>query len=313
MKVFLSISFAVAVLLFPLLLESCSHPTPEGKAEPVADPVAAIASEISVVSDVKYGEAAGRSLLLDAYVPAVQLGEDPWTEYTAGYKPTLLYFHGGGWSQGDKVSRSLLVLPYLQKGWCVVNADYRLLDSATNVMDCVRDSRAALKWIYDNAQKYRFDTTRIVVSGESSGGHLALMTGMAVNGDTFAEEPGSRPLRVAAIVNWFGITDVGAAVKFWKSEEFAQKIVGRNPDRETFYKTVSPVTHVGQNSPPVLTVHGDADVSVPLEQANLLHTALQKHGVKNKLIIIPGKKHGNFSGPDLTRAFGEIWQFLQIK
>src|SRR6202795_3696140 len=40
--------------------------------------------------------------------------------------PTLIYFHGGGWTAGSKEASSLTFLPFLDMGWNVVNVEYRL-------------------------------------------------------------------------------------------------------------------------------------------------------------------------------------------
>lgn len=199
------------------------------------NPVAALYSKTVLDSNVKYAEVDSTSLYLDVYYPAKRLGEAPYIEISTEYKPTLLYFHGGGWSEGDRISRSLELLPYVEKGWCVVTADYRLL-GPTNLMDCIQDCRLALNWVYEQASKYKFDTTCIVVSGESAGGHLALMTGIA-NTPLYATDsiPTNRTLKVAAIVNWFGITDVEKAINFWNNEAYTQQIVGKYADKDQIF------------------------------------------------------------------------------
>ena len=91
--------------------------------------------------------------------------------------PTLIYYHGGGWTAGTKESATISLLPYLQLGWTVVNVEYRLTDVAL-APAAVEDSRCALRWVYKNAMQYNFDKKRIVTTGNSAGGHLALVTGM---------------------------------------------------------------------------------------------------------------------------------------
>ncbi|WP_128548483.1 alpha/beta hydrolase [Larkinella soli] len=276
------------------------------------NPVFSIPAGRVVLSNIAYDTVGGRPLFLDAYLPASQLGQDPWVQFPTDPRPTLLYFHGGGWSEGDRISRSLLLLPYLEKGWCVVTADYRLL-GPTNLLDCIRDCRAALRWVYGQAGKYPFDTARIVVSGESAGAHLALMTGLTADDPQFAVDsvPSGRPLRVAAVINWFGISDVEKAVRFWNSDAYTRQIVGSSPSAAGLLKLASPVQHVRPGSPPVLSVHGELDVNVPISQSEALHTALDRHGVRNELIRIPEKKHGNFSAEEFAQAFERIWQFVR--
>ena len=89
-----------------------------------------------------------------------------------------------------------------------MNVEYRLTRVA-RAPAAVEDCRCALRWVFENAEKYSFDTERIIVSGQSAGGHLALMTGMAASEESFDRNCPGRPVKVAAIVNWFGITDVG--------------------------------------------------------------------------------------------------------
>ena len=43
-------------------------------------------------------------------------------------RPTLVYFHGGGWLEGTKESTLVYMLPYLAKGMNTVNVEYRLKD-----------------------------------------------------------------------------------------------------------------------------------------------------------------------------------------
>ena len=155
--------------------------------------------------------AGGVDLKLDLYRPRV-------TSPTA--TPTLIYFHGGGWTSGSKDADALRALPYLEMGWAVVNVEYRLADVA-HAPAAVEDCRCALRWVYRNAEAYNFDVEKIVVTGVSAGGHLALTTGMLPESAGLDRQcPGDRnrrwstgttstePLKVAAIINWSGITDV---------------------------------------------------------------------------------------------------------
>jgi acetyl esterase/lipase len=65
-----------------------------------------------------------------------------------------------------------------------VDVDYRLA-SQSLAPAAIEDARCALHWVYDHAGEYGFDRSKIVVSGDSAGGHLALMTGMLTPSDGF--------------------------------------------------------------------------------------------------------------------------------
>lgn len=301
-------SLSLFLIISSLVFSHCTNS--EAKTEDI-DPVASMYSTTQVISNVTYRKIDSVKLLLDVYVPCKRLGEPPWNEYSEERKPTLLYFHGGGWRDGDKISRSLFLMPYVSKGWCVVTANYRHLDQAT-LPDIIGDARSALSWIYDSANKYKFDTTRIVISGESAGGHLCLAAGLITNDSMFhpAERPQGRVLKAAAIINWFGVADLNRAAKTWDSTYYKFVTKG-DVQAESMLKMCSPVTYINSSSPPVITIHGDQDKSAPYDQAPWLHEKLKQAGVKNFLHTIPGKKHGNFDGKEMTEAYKDIWKFLE--
>lgn len=275
------------------------------------DPVAALYSNTQVISNIEYKRMDSIRLLLDVYVPARRLGEPPWVEYTVKSKPTLLFLHGGGWTSGDKISRSLFLMPYVSRGWCVVTANYRHLEQA-GLPAIIGDARSALHWIYQNAGKYKFDTARIIVSGESAGGHLALMTGLITSDVPFQEggQPINRFIKVAGIVNWFGVADLAKASTSWDKSYFKQ-VAGDSSHADSIFRLSSPVNYITGASPPVITIHGDQDRSAPYDQAPLLHDQLKRAGVKNYLFTVKGKKHGNFNANEMTAIYKDIWKFLK--
>src|SRR4051794_4261867 len=108
---------------------------------------------------------------------AIDLHLDVISQGGPGLKPVVIYFHGGGWVEGDKEGVLFRTLPYVAWGFDVVNVEYRLASQAL-APAAVEDGRCALHWVAREAKKYGFDTNRIIIAGESAGGHLALMTGM---------------------------------------------------------------------------------------------------------------------------------------
>jgi len=295
---------AVLILSSLLALGGCQTPAR-------TDAVAGLSSKAVVIPNVTYLRVDGIDLQLDVYVPATELGGEPWVKFSEGRTPVLLFIHGGGWTSLSRSYRNLHFLPYIERGWAVVNIDYRLLKQAP-FPACIADCRHALNWIYEHADEFKFDTSRIVVSGESAGGHLALMTAFATNDSDFAI-PGqtiTRKLKVAAVINWSGITDVKRLVEFWNSPGFTADLVGDLTRKEEIFRLCSPLTHINASVPPVLTIHGDADRVVPFIHATLLRDALTAAGVKNELHAVNGRKHGGFDEKDLTESFRAIWKFL---
>ncbi len=260
-----------------------------------------------VYPDQQYGYAGNVSLKLDVWQ----------NKDSKDALPTVMYIHGGGWVFGDRMGAVPQLLPYLEKGWNVVNVEYRMAGQAP-APAAVEDVRCALRWVYRNAAKYNFDTDRIIVTGHSAGGHLALMTGMISAGDGFdnncpAEEAfAEKPLKVAAIVNWFGISDVAELLSGPDLRTYAVEWLGGQPDRMAVAKRVSPLTYVRPGLPPIITIQGDADPVVPYSNAVRLHDALDKAGDINQLVTIPGGKHGfqAFDDAHTREAFAKVFAFL---
>ncbi|MEO2198421.1 MAG: alpha/beta hydrolase, partial [bacterium] len=217
-----------------------------------------------VVPNVTYGVANNRENKVDLYLPR---GVD-------GPTPVLMYIHGGGWVGGSKESSVLRLLPWLEKGWAVVNVQYRL-GAVSLAPAAVEDCLCALRWVIRNAEEYDIDPDRIVVTGNSAGGHLALTTGMIpASAGLDRQCPGNEELSVAAIINWYGITDVADLLDGPNMKTYAVTWMGSLPNRLAIADRVSPLTYVRAGLPPVLSIHGDADPTVPYQHGVRLHAEL---------------------------------------
>src|SRR6185312_5526893 len=124
---------------------------------PLSEPLAAAADLTTgheMIPNVVYLTANNYEDKLDVYR---SLSSEP--------KPTLIYFHGGGWKGGfTKEQFSLWFEPFLFLGWDVVNVEYRP-SSVSLAPAAVEDCLCALRWTIRNAARFHFDTNRIVVMG----------------------------------------------------------------------------------------------------------------------------------------------------
>jgi acetyl esterase/lipase len=205
----------------------------------------------------------------------------------------------------------LSVFPWLEMGWNVVNVEYRLGRVAL-APAAVEDGLCALRYVAVQAKMYNIDTTRLVVSGESAGGHLALTTGMIPESAGLDRQCPGVPLpKVSAIIDWYGITDVTELLDGPNRKNYAVQWLASLPNRDEIARRVSPLTYVRPGLPPILAIQGDADPTVPYQQSIRLTEALSKAGVPNQLVTIPGGKHGGFSAEERTRIYLVIREFLQ--
>jgi acetyl esterase/lipase len=276
----------------------------QGRAQEAASWTYNGVNEYRIVPNVVYSTANNYDCKLDAYVRT-----------NPGHTtPTVIYIHGGGWVTGSKETSVLSLLPYLEMGLSVINVEYRLA-RVSLAPAAVEDCRLALRWVFKNAKQYGFDTTKIIVTGGSAGGHLALMTGMldpsyGFDIPTDWDYTGVEP-KVAAIVNWFGITDVKDLLSGPNKQDYAVNWLSNLNDKEIIAQKMSPMSYVRKGLPPIFTVHGDKDQLVPYTHAVRLHDGLTKAGVPNQLMTIPGGRHGGFTKEEMTRVFTAIKEFLK--
>jgi len=267
--------------------------------------------DYDIQPNITYAMANNTELKLDLYLP-----KDRTTP-----KPTLVLFHGGGWVDGAKERNVFYLLPYLSMGWTVINVEYRLARNSP-APAAVEDCRCSLRWIVYHAKEYNIDTSKIILTGTSAGAHLSLISGMLPKGNQFDRQcptqggekwnsPKEPDIKVAAIVNWFGIADVADIVDGPNSKHYAMEWLGSRPDRLELAKQLSPINYVRSDVPPIITIQGDQDDIAPYADTVRMHAALDKAGVPNKLITLKGRGHGGFSREEMVSGYAAIREFLR--
>jgi len=100
--------------------------------------------------------------------------------------PTLVYFHGGGWTIGDLDTHDVLCRELADESGCVVVAvDYRL-GPEHRFPAAVDDALAATRWLQSQARSIGLDAARFAVGGDSAGGNLAAVVAIALRDDAVA-------------------------------------------------------------------------------------------------------------------------------
>lgn len=259
-----------------------------------------------VNSNITYGVANNFELKLDVY----------HSREARIPTPVVMMIHGGGWLGSNKDDYVLTAVPYLVMGFAVVNVEYRP-GKISLAPAAVEDCQCALRWIARHAKDYNFDLEKLILTGPSAGGHLALTTGMIPSSAGFANEcayqddPKIPDPKVAAIINLFGITDVADLLQGPNLRTYAVSWMGSGSGREDRARRISPISYVRPGLPAILTIHGDADKVVPYSQAVRLHEALTRVGVRNQLLTIPGGGHGGLTAEQDLVAFETTRSFLE--
>ena len=116
---------------------------------------------------------------------------------------------------------------------------------------------------------------------------------------------------MAAIVNWFGISDVADLIDGPTAKNYAREWFGTLANAEQLAKQVSPINYVRPGLPPIITIHGENDDVAPYNHSVRLHAALDKVGVPNQLVAIRGRKHGGFNCEEMASSYAAIREFLR--
>ena len=255
----------------------------------------AIPDSVSVEANIPYGQY--KETVLDVMQPKAP---------SAGKRPGVIVIHGGGWVGGTKEGHSQeTCLRYVEKGFVCADVEYRLAKVAT-APAAVTDVLDAAHWFESNAKKYQVDTKRIVVTGGSAGGHLSLMVGMTPKSAKIGP-----PARIAAVVNFYGITDVADQLGGPNMRDYAVTWVPEQTGRQELARRVSPMTYVRKGLPPILTIHGDADETVPYEHGVKLTKALRDAGADAELVSVPQGHHGFPKATEDQIYEHDIWPFLK--
>lgn len=231
--------------------------------------------------------------------------------------PTMIYIHGGGWRAGSKNRIPAWLAKAVREGWLsVVSVEYRFTNVAPHpaqVNDCVR----AIQFVRHNAVKWNIDPQRLGVTGGSAGGHLTLWVALH---DDAADADSKDPVetnssRVACAVSFAGPTDWSLLDKIEHKHPAYRQLLGYEPGTPAdkmdakAKRDVSPISFASQDDPPVMQVHGDKDVIVPIKHARDMDQRLKSVGVTAELVVVEGGNHSVAGGG--PRVTGRVNKFVR--
>nr|WP_315143009.1 alpha/beta hydrolase [uncultured Flavobacterium sp.] len=210
---------------------------------------------------------------------------------------TIIWFHGGGLSGGNKEILSGLK----EKGFAIIGVNYRL-SPKVKVKNCIEDAAAAVAWTFKNIAKYGGDSSLLFVSGHSAGGYLGMMIGLdkkwlqpyAIDANTIA---GLIPLSGQAITHFEIRKERGI------------------PDTQPIIDEFAPLFHVRADAPPLLLITGDRELELLgryEENAYLMRMMKIKGHSSTTLYELEGFDHGMVE-PALPLVIKEVKRITALK
>jgi len=238
---------------------------------------------------------------LDVYLPKV----------VKSTYPVVVYVYGSAWFSNNLKGSDMNTVgaALLNAGYAVVTPNHR--SSGDSLFPAqINDIKAVVRFIRANSLAYNLDTAFIGISGSSSGGHLAALTGTSVGVADYTYDSikmniegtiggnSNYSSKVNAVCDWFGPTDLLLMDSCRGTKAYAE---GQSPEEVLIGCTkkncgskfvfANPITYIDPSDPPFLIFHGNADNVVPYCESQLLYDALHAAGVSSEFIIAPGGQH----------------------
>ncbi|OLP78201.1 Isoprenylcysteine alpha-carbonyl methylesterase ICME [Symbiodinium microadriaticum] len=244
-------------------------------------------------------------LFLDVYLPELRGAPGELS------RPLLFFVHGGWWWSGDRTWHHACFFEYfLNRGFVLVSAGYRLTRDGYVGTDLVEDVVDGLMYVIEHAEQLGVDKRRVIVQGESAGGHLAVLASLLVPSGL-----------VRGVVDLWGVQELRQGYSSHVRDNWPEAyslFCGGNPvtkpghlaeigswvhaqflgsERRGCFHNMSTTSHVAEQSPPMLLLHGTADTVVSFDQSVALADALQNFHVPNLLVPAPQQVHGCWGVP----------------
>jgi acetyl esterase/lipase len=215
-----------------------------------------------VASDVAYGT--DQRQRLDVYAPTI--GQGPW--------PVVVFVHGGSWQTGSKDGYAFAGRALAAQGFVTMVVSYRL-HPENPYPAFVEDTALALKWTANNAQQFGGDGRQLFAMGHSAG---AYNLAMAVLDKNYAE----------AVPPLQGVVTLAGPFDFLPLDSpITIEVFGKLTD----LPAAQPVNHLRADAPPFLILHGRADQTVRIKNAESLQRGFDSVGASAEIRIYEDVTH----------------------
>ena len=213
-------------------------------------------------------------------------------------RPAVVIIHGGGWTGGEVEAFLPHARYFASRGAVAFSVEYRLVKAnESTVENCIADCKSAMRYIRSHAAELGIDPTKIIVMGDSAGGHLAACMGTVVGLDdpnddlTISDAPDMailcNPLTDFTQSSFIRVVIGGEALRKKESPDISTL----SPEIRLLAKQISPLYNVRKNKICTLIVHGTADKVILPAQSEALHEAMKKAGNSCELILLPDANH----------------------
>ncbi len=245
--------------------------------------------------DVVYSKSHERDLTLQILEPTAKKLE----KY-----PCIIYIQGSAWMKQDVYANLPALARFSERGYVIAIVEYTHSGIAPFPAP-LQDVKTAIRFMRKNADMYGVDVDNMFVWGDSSGGHLALMTTLTDGIPEFeTRQYDGFSTKVNACVSFYGISDIKSVHTDPRSASSGK---GDSPEgmllggkdvsvHSQEADIASPIHYVSDNRQisPIMLAVGTNDHIVPFSQTELMAKTLKETGKEYEYYVLKGADHGSW-------------------
>ena len=230
----------------------------------------------------------------------------------------VLMIHGGAWIGGDKADYAGEVERVLGMGYAVASVNYRYISDDVDLIDVTDDIQLAVAKIKELSEKRGIEINKMVLTGVSAGGHLAMLYAYSRDDDS--------AIKPVAVLNYCGPTDLSDDAYYFDNGlgdgEYVAQVLSwacgykhtfatREEAKEALWN-VSPLKYVDENTVPTVINHGMKDNIVPFSNAVSLRDKFDTLGVTYVFNAYPNSGHGlNEDAENTDKSYELYSEYLE--
>lgn len=250
---------------------------------------------LSFITNVAYSnvsswyDATRRDLHMDVIAPKNRENHAPC--------PAVVWFCGGAFRVMDRSVWMAEMVRYAEAGFVIASVEYRTGNEAVFPAQLI-DAKAAVRFLRAHAREFCIDPEKIFAMGESAGGAIACLLGVAgqkkeLDQGAHLEQDSS----VCGVVDFYGLVDMRISLSGQEGNDIVppwtlEEVLGVRYSRKQAV-SASALCQITSSSPPHMILHGTNDTTVPIEQSVTYYERLVENGVPAILLEIEGAQHGD--------------------